>query len=67
MKFCQLSTPCKNWAFFSAFEKTMNKFFPEPPKTDMVRYIAGDPIKPEIEVYENMAVHTGLPEALLGS
>ena len=45
----------------------MNKFFPEPPKTDMVRYIAGDPIKPEIEVYENMAVHTGLPEALLGS
>ena len=45
----------------------MEKFCPEPHKADMVRYIAVDPIKPEFEVYENMDVYTGLPEALLGS
>ena len=33
----------------------------------MVRYIAVDPVKPEFEVYEDRPVHTGLPEALLGS
>ena len=33
----------------------------------MVRYIALDPIKPEFEVYENMDVYTGLPEAILRS
>ena len=44
----------------------MEKFCPEPTKAGMVRYIAMDPIKPEFEVYENMGVYTGLPEALLG-
>ena len=53
--------------FFNCFKKIMEKFCPEPPKADMVRYIAVDPIKPEFEVYENMEVYTGLPEALLGS
>ncbi len=43
----------------------MDKFNSDLPKTEMVRYIAVDPVKPEFEVYENMTVHIGLPEALL--
>ena len=59
--------PTENPGFFlNCFKKTMEKFCPEPTKAGMVRYIAMDPIKPEFEVYENMGVYTGLPEALLG-
>ena len=53
--------------FYKAFKNTMNKFCSDLPKTEMVRYIAIDPVKPEFEVYENMTVHTGLQEALLRS
>ena len=51
--------------FYKAFKSTMDKFNSDLPKTEMVRYIAVDPVKPEFEVYENMTVHIGLPEALL--
>ena len=52
--------------FYKAFENTMNKFCSDLTKTEMVRYIAVDPIKPEFEVYEDRPVYMGLPEALLG-
>ena len=54
--------PTENPGFFlNCFKKTMEKFCPEPTKAGM------DPIKPEFEVYENMDVYTGLPEAILRS
>ena len=52
--------------FYKAFKNTMNKFCSDLPKTEMVRYIAVDPVKPEFEVYEDRPVYMGLPEALLG-
>ena len=53
--------------FYKAFKNTMNKFCSDLPKTEMVRYIAVDSVKPEFEVYEDRPVYVGLPEALLGS
>ncbi len=53
--------------FYKAFENTMNKFHSDLNKTEMVRYVAIDPVKPEFEVYEDRTVYMGLPEALLGS
>ena len=53
--------------FYKAFENTMNKFHSDLNKTEMVRYVVVDPVKPEFEVYEDRTVYMGLPEALLGS
>jgi len=53
--------------FYKAFENTMDKFGSDLNKTEMVRYIAVDPVKPEFEVYEDRTVYMGLPKALLGS
>ena len=53
--------------FYKAFENTMVKFGSDSNKSEMVRYVAVDPVKPEFEVYEDRTVYTGLPKALLGS
>ena len=52
--------------FYKAFENTMEKFGPNLNKTEMVRYVAVDPVKPEFEIYEDRTVYMGLPKALLG-
>ena len=65
LKLCQRQSHAKTGFFYKAFKSTMDKFNSDLPKTEMVRYIAVDPVKPEFEVYKNMTVHTGLPEALL--